>query len=236
MTRARRTKTTPSSWSASPNATATRPRWMTSRSLSPAARRSAWSARTAPARPPPSASSWARSPRRRARVRVLGIDIAKDAPAVRRRVGYVPERHDAYPWMTVATGHRLRPAVLPDVGRRLVRRDARPVPARHAEEGQAALQGHAASSSASCSRCRTGRSCSCSTSRRRGWTRSSTRTSSTASSAASATGGRRCCSPATTSPTCDASRTRSASSAAVASRCGATSTTCSRRPSASARS
>ena len=35
-------------------------------------------------------------------VRVLGIDVANDAPAVRRRVGYVPERHDAYPWMTVA--------------------------------------------------------------------------------------------------------------------------------------
>ena len=35
-------------------------------------------------------------------VRVLGIDVASDAPAMRRRVGYVPERHDAYGWMTVA--------------------------------------------------------------------------------------------------------------------------------------
>lgn len=35
------------------------------------------------------------------RVRVLGIDVASDAPRMRRRVGYVPERHDIYPWMTV---------------------------------------------------------------------------------------------------------------------------------------
>ncbi len=35
------------------------------------------------------------------RVRVLGRDVASHAPAIRRRVGYVPERHDIYPWMTV---------------------------------------------------------------------------------------------------------------------------------------
>ncbi len=35
------------------------------------------------------------------RIRVLGIDVAGDAAQVRRRVGYVPERHDIYPWMTV---------------------------------------------------------------------------------------------------------------------------------------
>jgi ABC-2 type transport system ATP-binding protein len=35
-------------------------------------------------------------------VRVLGIDVQTHAPALRRRVGYVPERHDIYPWMTVA--------------------------------------------------------------------------------------------------------------------------------------
>jgi ABC-2 type transport system ATP-binding protein len=34
-------------------------------------------------------------------VRVLGIDVASDPAQVRRRVGYVPERHDIYPWMTV---------------------------------------------------------------------------------------------------------------------------------------
>jgi ABC-2 type transport system ATP-binding protein len=34
-------------------------------------------------------------------VRVLGLDVATNAPAIRRRVGYVPERHDIYPWMTV---------------------------------------------------------------------------------------------------------------------------------------
>jgi ABC-2 type transport system ATP-binding protein len=34
-------------------------------------------------------------------IRVLGIDVAADAAQVRRRVGYVPERHDIYPWMTV---------------------------------------------------------------------------------------------------------------------------------------
>jgi ABC-2 type transport system ATP-binding protein len=34
-------------------------------------------------------------------VRVLGIDVATDAAQVRRRVGYVPERHDIYSWMTV---------------------------------------------------------------------------------------------------------------------------------------
>lgn len=34
-------------------------------------------------------------------VRVLGIDVASEPAAMRRRVGYVPERHDIYPWMTV---------------------------------------------------------------------------------------------------------------------------------------
>jgi ABC-2 type transport system ATP-binding protein len=34
-------------------------------------------------------------------VRVLGIDAASDPAGMRRRVGYVPERHDIYPWMTV---------------------------------------------------------------------------------------------------------------------------------------
>src|SRR5262245_52955886 len=35
------------------------------------------------------------------RVRVLGIDVATDAVQIRRRIGYVPERHDIYPWMTL---------------------------------------------------------------------------------------------------------------------------------------
>jgi ABC-2 type transport system ATP-binding protein len=35
------------------------------------------------------------------RLRVLGIDVAVDPAQVRRQVGYVPERHDIYPWMTV---------------------------------------------------------------------------------------------------------------------------------------
>jgi ABC-2 type transport system ATP-binding protein len=35
------------------------------------------------------------------RVSVLGVDVAVDPAQVRRRVGYVPERHDIYPWMTV---------------------------------------------------------------------------------------------------------------------------------------
>jgi ABC-2 type transport system ATP-binding protein len=34
-------------------------------------------------------------------VRVLGIDVQRDPVAMRRRVGYVPERHDFYPWMRV---------------------------------------------------------------------------------------------------------------------------------------
>jgi ABC-2 type transport system ATP-binding protein len=34
-------------------------------------------------------------------VRVLGIDVARDPAPMKRRVGYVPERHDIYPWMTV---------------------------------------------------------------------------------------------------------------------------------------
>jgi ABC-2 type transport system ATP-binding protein len=34
-------------------------------------------------------------------IRVLGIDVVADAAQIRRRVGYVPERHDIYPWMTV---------------------------------------------------------------------------------------------------------------------------------------
>ncbi|MGN6368828.1 MAG: ABC transporter ATP-binding protein [Phycisphaerae bacterium] len=34
-------------------------------------------------------------------VRVLGLDPVAEGPAMRRRVGYVPERHDVYPWMTV---------------------------------------------------------------------------------------------------------------------------------------
>ena len=35
------------------------------------------------------------------RVRVLGIDVPHDAARMRSQVGYVPERHDMYPWMTV---------------------------------------------------------------------------------------------------------------------------------------
>jgi ABC-2 type transport system ATP-binding protein len=34
-------------------------------------------------------------------VRVLGVDVARDSALIKRRVGYVPERHDIYPWMTV---------------------------------------------------------------------------------------------------------------------------------------
>jgi ABC-2 type transport system ATP-binding protein len=33
--------------------------------------------------------------------RVLGIDVASEPARMRRKVGYVPERHDIYPWMTV---------------------------------------------------------------------------------------------------------------------------------------
>jgi ABC-2 type transport system ATP-binding protein len=33
---------------------------------------------------------------------VLGRDVAAEAATIRRRVGYVPERHDIYSWMTVA--------------------------------------------------------------------------------------------------------------------------------------
>ena len=35
-------------------------------------------------------------------VRVLGHDVRRDAHAIRLRVGYVPERHHIYPWMTIA--------------------------------------------------------------------------------------------------------------------------------------
>jgi ABC-2 type transport system ATP-binding protein len=34
-------------------------------------------------------------------VRVLGLDMPQHAEKLRPRVGYVPERHDIYPWMTV---------------------------------------------------------------------------------------------------------------------------------------
>lgn len=34
-------------------------------------------------------------------VRVLGMEMPGEVPAMRKRVGYVPERHDIYPWMTV---------------------------------------------------------------------------------------------------------------------------------------
>lgn len=35
-------------------------------------------------------------------VRVLGHDVRREAHAIRLRVGYVPERHHIYPWMTIA--------------------------------------------------------------------------------------------------------------------------------------
>jgi len=35
-------------------------------------------------------------------VRVFGLDVAAHAAQIRPRVGYVPERHDIYPWMTVS--------------------------------------------------------------------------------------------------------------------------------------
>ena len=35
-------------------------------------------------------------------VRLFGMDVATHAAATRHHVGYVPERHDVYPWMTVA--------------------------------------------------------------------------------------------------------------------------------------
>jgi ABC-2 type transport system ATP-binding protein len=35
------------------------------------------------------------------KIRMLGVDVASDPAQVRRSVGYVPERHDIYPWMTV---------------------------------------------------------------------------------------------------------------------------------------
>lgn len=34
-------------------------------------------------------------------VRVLGLDVLREGAAMRKRVGYVPERHDIYPWMTI---------------------------------------------------------------------------------------------------------------------------------------
>jgi ABC-2 type transport system ATP-binding protein len=34
-------------------------------------------------------------------IRVLGMDVTSDSAPMRRLVGYVPERHDIYPWMTV---------------------------------------------------------------------------------------------------------------------------------------
>jgi ABC-2 type transport system ATP-binding protein len=36
------------------------------------------------------------------KVHLLGMDVASHASPIKRRVGYVPERHDIYPWMTVA--------------------------------------------------------------------------------------------------------------------------------------
>jgi ABC-2 type transport system ATP-binding protein len=41
-------------------------------------------------------------------VRVLGMEMPGEAPAMRKRVGYVPERHDIYPWMTVREAIGLR--------------------------------------------------------------------------------------------------------------------------------
>ncbi|HWB10344.1 MAG TPA: ABC transporter ATP-binding protein [Pirellulales bacterium] len=35
-------------------------------------------------------------------VRVFGLNVANHAARIRPRVGYVPERHDVYPWMTVS--------------------------------------------------------------------------------------------------------------------------------------
>jgi ABC-2 type transport system ATP-binding protein len=35
-------------------------------------------------------------------VRVLGMNVTSHAAQIRGRLGYVPERHDVYPWMTVA--------------------------------------------------------------------------------------------------------------------------------------
>jgi ABC-type multidrug transport system ATPase subunit len=35
-------------------------------------------------------------------VRLFGMNVAKHAATTRHHVGYVPERHDVYPWMTVA--------------------------------------------------------------------------------------------------------------------------------------
>jgi ABC-2 type transport system ATP-binding protein len=36
------------------------------------------------------------------KIRLLGMDVVSHAAQIKRRVGYVAERHDVYPWMTVA--------------------------------------------------------------------------------------------------------------------------------------
>ena len=46
-------------------------------------------------------------------IRVLGNDIISHAPQIRRLVGYVPERHDIYAWMTVAEAIRFARAYYP---------------------------------------------------------------------------------------------------------------------------
>ena len=52
---------------------------------------------------------------------VLGHDVQTHANQIRPRIGYVPENHYLYPWMTVDSLLRFRAAVLSDLERPLCR-------------------------------------------------------------------------------------------------------------------
>lgn len=45
--------------------------------------------------------------------RLFGMNVARHAATTRRHVGYVPERHDVYPWMTVAEAIRFTASFYP---------------------------------------------------------------------------------------------------------------------------
>ena len=45
------------------------------------------------------------------KIHVLGMDIARSAPIVKQRVGYVPESHHIYPWMSVGGAIRFSRAM-----------------------------------------------------------------------------------------------------------------------------
>ena len=46
-------------------------------------------------------------------VRLFGMNVATHAAKTRHHVGYVPERHDVYPWMTVAEAVRFTASFYP---------------------------------------------------------------------------------------------------------------------------